>query len=123
MATPTEKVIDLIRLACDAGAPEPEQRSAALIACRLIVRHSLYVGERLTPAPAPPVPPPPAAAPARPAPNWPAPRAATRTRPSPRVIRTRYRSRCVHCWGMVDTDDLCIWVSGLGLSHPACYQE
>lgn len=127
MATPAERVVDLIRLACDAGAAEPEQRSAALIACRLIVRHSLFVGEPLNPSPATqsaPASPPPAAKPAPAAWSRPRPERATRTpRAAPRAIRMRYRSRCCQCWGMVERGDLCIWVSGIGVSHPACYHD
>lgn len=110
-----ERVRDLVRLAVDSGAAEAEARTAALAACKLIMKHGLIVLARM---PEPLIvervievqtAPPPRAAPPRPGP-------ASRGR----VIVSRYECTCRNCGSAIDVGDRVYWVRGEGSVHLEC---
>lgn len=104
IAAPAQRARDLVRLAVDAGAAEAEARTAAHTACRLIVKHGLFLvsAEEIAQLPTARHEPP------------------LSTVARRRVIRSRFRQRCISCARAIHVGDRCIWVMGRGVLHLEC---
>ncbi len=113
-----QRVLDLVRLAVDAGAADNEARNAALAAAKLIAQHGLAVVDpaRLRASSGPP----------RPAQGHPWRAAPSTSRGDPhasRRIENRFPSRCRVCDDAVDVGERVWWRPGLGVAHLDCGDE
>jgi len=102
MSAPKQRILQLARLACDAGAAEGEARNAAIAACRLITaKPEILVGVE------PPCAPPPVGAPCE---------SVVR-----RVISSKFAGFCQRCATWHDVGKPVAWAKGHGAICARCH--